>query len=261
MEFKATILALLTLGAAPFVAFAGQCETNEEAMKREASWEDIVYSQLSTLKGESFGVSQKHIEKLTKYASQTQTMIIMREPNPMSMRFHNKPGYQPKPAEVKLKTRPLGKKDAGLVEVPQKPTAEQAAHIEQLLSMGYRITSEGLLKAPNGDLIFSDYDLQGVYRRGGFNTWGKLGEGKELQELNATIGENVDYIQHGANDNYIKGHKRKGAWSIPIIGRQPSRHERYLVIKIDGTYERIENTKELREFYRSQRIPWIYETN
>ena len=142
---------------------------------------------------------------LRKLANLDGLIFIIRDSNPISMRWMGAPGYEPKPLGIKGKT--LKPED-----LPGVPKAEAnkylglasakgltALEIAALKAKKYTIGSAEehfLITGPEGQRFYSDIDLHGVY-----HTNGKKAYTPDLKEkLNCKFVDRA--IQHGPHDEW-----------------------------------------------------------
>ncbi len=115
------------------------------------------------------GMKPEHIEKLALHCQKKDQMVVVRLSNQDSLKFQGKAGHLPKPLDVKLKTA-KGDKYAedikGLVVRPKEPMAEwERDNIKYLEEHGYSFDKDGVLRDPNQNAFYGDYDVQSVHRR------------------------------------------------------------------------------------------------
>jgi hypothetical protein len=115
------------------------------------------------------GMKPEHIEKLALHCQQKGRMVVVRVSNPDALKFQGRAGHLPKPLDVKLKTA-KGDKYAedikGLVVRPKEPMAQwERENIEYLEKKGYTFDNNGVLRDPNKNVFYGDYDVQSVHRR------------------------------------------------------------------------------------------------
>jgi hypothetical protein len=115
------------------------------------------------------GMKPEHIEKLALHCQKKDRMVVVRVSNPDALKFQGKAGHLPKPLDVKLKTA-KGDKYAeeikGLVVRPKEPMAQwERDNIKYLEEHGYSFDKNGVLRDPNQNVFYGDYDVQSVHRR------------------------------------------------------------------------------------------------
>lgn len=196
------------------------------------------------------GFAAQDLQRLQDFARQNQEAIIMRTSNPASTPFRGQPGYRAKPHDALLKTARDGAANAGLVVKPENPQGWETDNIKQLMDKGWSFDQSGLLRDPNGAAVYSDYDIQGAYKRNPDGTFSHLNTNDEsfLKALNSQVAN--DQFQHGGNDDYeVDGHK----------GRLPGADEHYLAVMPDGSSSEITSTADLRKLYENiLGVPWPY---
>jgi hypothetical protein len=213
----------------------------------------LVTSSIIDLRIVARGIVPEHLHKLREFASEFQLVIILREGNPNSLPYIMNGVAQPKPSEIKLKSRAAGEL-AGLVTLPQPPIKEAMDAVRYAVGRGYFFDERGILTSPDLKMVVSDYDLQGVY---GLTKSGESvlvdSQAPSFQNLlNNQIG--LRMFTHGANDNYrVVGNDGR---SYP--GRYPQPTERFIAVS-KKSIEFIDSPNELEDYYRDQGFVWPYD--
>lgn len=279
-------IALMALGARKGLAEANKLQPAweaEQARKGAGPPEQKPVEEPAPVKGAAAsaaenakrtGMETKHVEALGDVAGENKQIIVLRESNPEGVKWHGKDGFRAKPHDVEqLKTAKTGD-NAGLVVEPENPTPKQQAEILKLVGDGTEEhpgqgwsfeesgPRKGCLKDPDGNYVYGDYDMQGVYKQAGTDR--RAGQGDKpiyeqvdtndpsfIRKMNEGVSPEGDMFEHGANDNY-----RNPDGSM---GRQPGPNEKYLVAEPDGTTRVIESTADLQTYYEEKGIPWPYD--
>ncbi len=111
----------------------------------------------------------EHIEKLALHCQKKDRMVVVRVSNPDALKFQGKAGHLPKPLEVKLKTakgEEYAEEIKGLVVRPKEPMKDwERDNIKYLEEHGYSFDKNNVLRDPNQNVFYGDYDVQSVHRR------------------------------------------------------------------------------------------------
>ncbi len=189
--------------------------------------------------------------------------FIVRDSNPLSMRWIGREGYVAKPMGVKGKTL----KPADIAQLPatERAAAEpflglstakgmSLAERTELLRKGYRIASPGAQEVVSGPGAergyYSDTDLHGVYDLDGSPGWTPALQG-ELQCRFFDRG-----IQHGPHDVWPDRNNR--AVAGPNYGPQVGGPDQKALTayRPDGSAVHLETLDQMREFYRAIGVDW-----
>lgn len=115
------------------------------------------------------GMKPEHIEKLALHCQKKDRMVVVRVSNPDALKFQGKAGHLPKPLDVKLKTakgEEYAEEIKGLVVRPKEPMKDwERENIKYLEEKGYSFDKNGVLRDPNQNVFYGDYDVQSVHRR------------------------------------------------------------------------------------------------
>jgi RHS repeat-associated protein len=212
---------------------------------------------------ERVGMEKRDLENLQKQAKEDGNLIIVRATNDASLDFHGKPGYKPKPEDVKFKTQGEkrgGKnpKHDGLVTKDAQDWSDPKTqkHYDELKAKGYKFGDDGVLRGPpngKGDKFYGDHDLQGVYNMnddtGRYNR-----ENSNSAEVKGRVNEafpkSRKMAQHGANDDFRPGGN---------MGRHPDTDEHFVIIEPNGTTRVVgPPTRDLQQYYKEKGIKWPY---
>ena len=89
-----------------------------ESSKRNKRMQDAIQSSQKIIRNfPANGIAPKHAKAFSQIAKEKDYIIIVRNGNPQSIKYHNRIDCMPKPVTVKAKTAPFGP-DAGLVVNP-----------------------------------------------------------------------------------------------------------------------------------------------
>jgi hypothetical protein len=189
---------------------------------------------------------QKLFERL---AATRQKTFIIRDANPGALRWVGRPGFKPKPMDVKGKslTRaelPPGK--AGQYEGLASARGLSAAERKALTDQGYSIGSPSefeLIRDPQGNAFYSDIDLHGVYNRDGTSGWTK-----ELEaELDCGLFDRG--VMHGPHDVWsLRNNPSKAG---PNYGPQIGNGKTVTAILPDGQIVRATTLAEMKQLYQA----------
>jgi RHS repeat-associated protein len=211
------------------------------------------------------GMEKKHLEKLQQRSMDKGEIIIVRNTNPQSLPHHGTPGHVSKPVDCKFKTD----KGDGLVKKPKEPMSPgDQKHFDELTGKppegkGWGTDADGNMLDPNGNKVYGDHDLQGVYEPTTHTDEfsGATHQGThqvDTNDPNYRNGLNDDVcpenqmFNHGANDNY------RDPSDPSKMGRTPGADESYTVTKPDGSVTQVNGTDELKKVYGENNIPWPY---
>lgn len=187
---------------------------------------------------------------LRAIAQQDNLIIITRDSNPEAMRWLGRGDAVPKPLEVKAKTlkRPAtpgpdehlyepyyGLASARGLDAPQRDALSQAGYTIRGRDRGELILDR------QGNAMYSDTDLHGVYTAAGDDAW-SAGFGDRLN--NSTLER---MIQHGPNDN-SPGRNTPGD---PSFGPQPP-----VTAYTPNGVVHLNTMAEMRNFYRAHNLPF-----
>jgi hypothetical protein len=192
---------------------------------------------------------EKYLEEL---AATEGKIIIVRDSSPYSMKWVGRPGYKPKPVDVKGKTlkpedlKGLPKEEAdkyvGLASAKGLSLEERT----ELLRKGYKIASPGdqeLIRGPNGEKFYSDTDLHGVYNLDGTDGWSQ----DLLEKLECHFFDRG--VQHGPQDNWVLRNDRARAG--PNYGPQVGGGKTLTAIFPDRTKMWARTLREMKDLYRA----------
>jgi hypothetical protein len=189
------------------------------------------------------GFKKEHAQRMHEFAQETDTYLIVRDGNPDSVKFFDDPDMVPKPMSSKAKTAKVGPDQGLVVNptnpnqakywdeaIAEANRSGNTAEAERLISArkkalkswdeyGEYMKSHGYTEDPSGRMLLDgkavhgDYDLHGVYRRGAngkmehvsFGDGNTMSDGEVLRrQLNNKItGGSKDFVQHGAQDDWI----------------------------------------------------------
>lgn len=200
-------------------------------------------------------------------------IVIARKRSSIALKFEGKPGYAPKPMNVKLKSKKTGPNkglvcyptEDELVDIARREGAESAAKIrknaEELKKQGFKFDSDGLLIDPRGNKIYSDVDYMGIYN---------VPKGREATAWGGRLADNddpffIDWVnklfhgkgpakQHGNQDRLAK-QLESAADDVNLKpGRMPDADELrdpegFLLIGPDGIPRNV-GYQELCEWYQ-----------
>jgi len=191
-------------------------------------------------------VDQKLFERLA--ATRQQTFII-RDANPGALRWVGRPGYRAKPLDVKGKslTRaelPPGSvgKYEGLASARGLSAAERKLLTDREFSIGSPEEFE-VIRDPDGNALYSDIDLHGVYNRDGTSGWSA-----ELQaELDCDLFDRG--VVHGPHD--VWPDRNNLAKAGPNYGPQIGNGKTITAILPDGQIVRATTLAEMKQLYQA----------
>lgn len=194
------------------------------------------------------GMPLEDHKQLRQLAVDEKKIIVVRDSNPWAMRWVGRPRHLPKPQDLKAKTIPYDStksaKDnqfAGLASAQGLSAADRRA----LLAKGYTIRGESqLIVDPNGNRLYSDTDLHGVYDVNGHDAWS---EGLQ-QKMNDSFLEHM--VQHGPQDNWPV--RNDPAAAGPNAGPKPP-VTAYLP---DGTTQHMQTVEDMKQFYQAHGMNW-----
>jgi hypothetical protein len=111
----------------------------------------------------------EHVEELAKHCQKKERMVVVRVSNEDALKFQGRKGHLPKPLDVKLKTakgEDYPESIRGLVVRPKEPMKDwEKENMDYLLSHDYYFDKNGVLRDPNHNVFYGDYDVQSVHRR------------------------------------------------------------------------------------------------
>lgn len=211
------------------------------------------------------GMEKKHLENLQKRSQAKGEIIVVRNTNPNSLPHHGQPGHVSKPVDCKFKTD----KGDGLVKKPKEPMSPgDQKHFDELTGTppegkGWSTDKDGNMLDPDGNKVYGDHDLQGVYQPtthtdefSGATHQGThqvdTNDPNYRNDLNNDVCPENQMFNHGANDNY------RDPSDPSKMGRTPGADESYTVTKPDGSVTQINGTDELKKFYGENNMPWPY---
>lgn len=194
------------------------------------------------------GMPLEDHKQLRKLAVDEHKIIVVRDSNPWAMRWVGRPRHLPKPQDLKAKTIPYdpskSAKDnqfAGLASAQGLSDADRRA----LLAKGYTIRGESqLIVDPNGNRLYSDTDLHGIYNENGTDAWS---DGVQ-QKMNDSFLERM--IQHGPQDNWPV--RNDATVAGPNAGPKPP-VTAYLP---DGTTQHMQTIEDMKQFYQAHGMNW-----
>ncbi len=115
------------------------------------------------------GMKKVHVEKLIAHCTKKERMVVVRVSNADSLAHHGKLNRLPKPLDVKLKTAKgegVAEDIKGLVIKPKEPMEQwEKENIEELTKKGYYFDDKNVLRDPNKNAFYGDYDVQSVHSR------------------------------------------------------------------------------------------------
>lgn len=188
-------------------------------------------------------------------------IFIVRESNKAAVRFTGKPGFMPKPQDLKAKTLqgdPAKNPHVGLASadpadrrLQEMLAAEGKSWRDYVIELGKSYFVVGpppaylVLDQKTRSKFYSDIDLHGVYDLQGRPQWHD-----SLKELfNARLKDRL--IQHGPHDCWPK---RNSAQAGPNAGPQPP----VTVYMPTGEMQYVKTRREMEKFYARQKLPWPY---
>ena len=195
------------------------------------------------------GMPLEDHKQLVKLAIGEKKIIVVRDSNPAAMRWVGRPRHIPKPQELKAKTIPYDPRKpmeenspfAGLASAQGLSDADRRA----LLQKGYTIRGkEEIIVDPNGNRLYSDTDLHGVYDLNGNNTWSP---GLQ-QTMNDSFLENM--VQHSPHDNWPDRN------NLGVAGPNAGPKPPVTAYLPDGTTQHMTSISEMKQFYNAHGIDW-----
>ncbi len=173
-------------------------------------------------------------------AMQEGKIIIVRDSNPLAMKWIGHPNAVPKPLALKMKTLKTGP-HSGLASA-KNATPEQILEIQ---AAGFKIDPKtGLITTPEGKWLYSDLDVHGVYDTAGRDAWTGDLAGKWSSKL-------VEHMfQHGPHDNWPDRN------DIAKAGANYGPKPPVTVYLPDGTKQWLQSVGEMRDFYHANGLPW-----
>jgi len=194
------------------------------------------------------GMPLEDHKQLQKLAANEKKIILVRDSNPWAMRWVGRPRHAPKPQDVKAKAikydtnkTPEENQFAGLASAKGLSDADRRA----LLQKGYSIRGkEEIIVDPNGNRLYSDTDLHGVYDLNGNDVWSDAWK----QKMNDSFLENM--VQHGPQDNWPD--RNNPAVAGPNAGPKPP-VTAYLP---DGTTQHMTSIDQMKQFYQAHGMDW-----
>ena len=195
------------------------------------------------------GMPLEDHKQLRKLAVDEHKIIVVRDSNPWAMRWVGRPRHLPKPQDLKAKTIPYdpskSAKDnqfAGLASAQGLSDADRRA----LLAKGYTIRGDSqLILDPNGNRLYSDTDLHGIYNENGPDAW----SAGVQERMNDSFLERM-MIQHGPQDNWPV--QNDPALAGPTAGPKPP-VTAYLP---DGTTQHMRTIEDMKQFYHAHGMDW-----
>jgi len=209
------------------------------------------------------GMLKKQDASFALAAQEEQVIILARDSNEAATNFIGKPGYAPKPVDVKTKTLKSGP-NAGLAAAnPSDPKLKQMLaewpdpqtgkkgisyddYVKQMDQQGYKIGKPPDYLVGNkatGEKYYSDIDLHGVYKEGGADAYSEAFRGR----MNGDLGGEM--IQHGPHDKWPDRLSDKAG---PNKGPQPP-VTAYLP---DGSKAHLKTAAQMKAFYKEHGIDW-----
>jgi hypothetical protein len=233
---------------------------------------------------ESVGMNPRHAELLREFCRRDRALLVIRDTNAESLKFHDKKDYVSKGKDVKLKTAKPGQPNAGQVVRPSGPESSWQPHErenwQKLKEKGYRFDKDDLLRDSEGNAIHGDYDVQGAYRVNDDGYYDQIVVvGKFLDRLNQEVCPERPMFRHGANDEgsgfKTDAHGRPmatdpGEGNVmdyvtmpdgtmqPIMWRKTGDDERFLVFHPTGATSVLESAEELKQLYEARGLSWLY---
>ncbi len=194
------------------------------------------------------GMPLEDHKQLRQLAVDEHKIVVVRDSNPWAMRWMGRPRHIPKPQDLKAKTIPYDRtkpaKDnqfAGLASAQGLSDADRRT----LLAKGYTIRGESqLIVDPDGNRLYSDTDLHGVYDANGNDAWS---EGIQ-KKMNDSFLERM--IQHGPQDNWPV--RNDPMMAGPNAGPKPP-VTAYLP---DGTTQHMQSIEDMKQFYQAHGMNW-----
>ncbi len=212
--------------------------------------------------GPERGLPQADDTFLQNFARSNKLVVIVRDANPWAVRNHwiGKPGYAPKPMEVKAKTLKPGECADSLLGLA---AARDAAESAYYVGLGFLVAGADkcfVLSSKTGTRYYSDADLHGVYRSwlpgvGAVDQWLVDSTGL-VRTLNRSLSDEL--IQHGPQDDWDKRNSASVVFNHQLIpngayGPLPPATA-YLP---EGGTAHLETVSQLKEFYLSRGIDWL----
>lgn len=193
------------------------------------------------------GMNDSDVKALREYAASTKRTLVLRAPKEGAARHHGEPGYRPKPAWVHEKTAANGLVYWGA----------RATDFPEGCAGRCDVDASGFLRI-DGDRVYSDYDLQGVFEA----TKGATGkrervdtnDAEERSALNEVVSpcaqQEQQLFQHGANDDFLED-------GLPQ--RCPDADERFVVFEPSCSVAEIGGgLLGLKSHYLKHNLPWVY---
>ena len=233
---------------------------------------------------ESVGMNPRHAERLRAFCRRDSTLLVIRDTNIESMKFHDQAGNVSKGKDVKMKTAKPGQANAGRVVKPSGPESSWAPqdreNWQKLKEKGYSFDKDNLLRDPQGNAIHGDYDIQGAYRVNDDGYYDQIVvAGKFLDRLNEEVCPERPMFRHGANDEGTGFKTDAGGKPIatdpgegnvmdyitmpdgrmqPLMWRKTGDDERFLVFHPTGATSVLCSAVELKELYEARGLSWLY---
>jgi hypothetical protein len=227
----------------------------------------------------SVGINPRHAERLMEVCRRDRMLLVIRDTNAQSLKYHDQKGVRAKPKDVKFKT---GKQE-GLVVRPPGPESSWPEHLQQnwaeLQKDGWRFEEDGLLRDRHGNTVHGDYDVQGAYRVTDEGYYDQIPIKPLLERLNREVCPEREMFQHGANDDgsgfprqddgtYGPGDNKEGnvmdEVTLPdgtisvIMWRKTEDNEKFLVFHPTGASSVMQSAAELRALYEARGLNWLY---
>ncbi len=212
----------------------------------------------SALAAKERGMRLKDDQTFAAVAREKGLIIIVRNSNKSATRFIGKRGYKPKPMEMKAKTRKKPPFEGLAAADPQDPRFQQMMDkdgcssprewVDKNLGKDWTIDSKErgyVIRDPDGNAFFSDYDLHGVYHE-------RTGKNAYTEDLKSLLNEklNVEMIQHGPHDVWPdRNDPQKAGQNYGPQGDSTA----YLP---DGTKVHLETIEQMKSFYQQHNINW-----
>jgi hypothetical protein len=232
----------------------------------------------------SMGMNPRHAELLREFCRRERTLLVIRDTNVESLKFHDEEDYVSKGKDVKLKTAKPGQPNAGQVVRPAGPESSWAPHErenwQKLKQKGYTFDKDNLLRNPAGKAIHGDYDIQGAYRYTHDGYYDQIVvAGEFLDWLNQEVCPERPMFRHGANDEGegfktdAQGHALPtdpGEGNVmdymtmpdgtmkALMWRRTADEERFLVFHPTGATTSLNGAEELKQLYEARGLSWLY---
>jgi hypothetical protein len=194
------------------------------------------------------GMPLEDHKQLQNLAANEKKIILVRDSNPWAMRWVGRSRYAPKPKELKAKTIQYDQKKtpeenqfAGLASAKGLSDADRRA----LLQKRYTIRGEQeLIVDPNGNRLYSDTDLHGVYDLNGSDAWSP----DMQQKMNDSFLENM--VQHDPHDNWPDRN------NLDVAGPNAGPKPPITAYLPDGTTQHMTTIPQMKQFYQAHGMDW-----